>query len=438
MHAYAGESFGRDDFLFSAELESAKAPVRRVLLNAEILQYVQTMQLGDVRVFDASGREMPVLVRKRQAESAVAQHELTQFPLYGTRSNASDLQLTDVERDDEGRVVSIRSRRESEDSDALITAYIIDQSEYKDERLAELELQWNSSVAQPLVNVQIESSDNLTQWQPLVNSAALAHFNMADKAIERNTISLSVHSQRYLRLTPLGDVKTFVLEKVIAHYNTPISSDFLWLNIGAPKTQIEQGETWYTFSMPGGVAPERLKFDFSASSSDNGLISGALYSKAPQNRWVWRSQINQYQLTLENTVMGSDPERLLNAHDRQWRFAVKSDDAGISAVLPSVVLGYPQYELLFLAQGIAPYQLAWGRAATSVMQNQLASVLADIEDSDIAEVAVLEAMRGDAALPELAGEGAPWRKWLLFAILTLAVAAAGRMAYGLFREMNAG
>ncbi len=90
-----------------------------------------------------------------------------------------------------------------------------------------------------------------------------------------------------------------------------------------------------------------------------------------------------------------------------------------------------------MAQGKPPFTLAWGNPDADRQSSSLSSVLSAAQAGDIAEVHVLQATQL-GTLPGVDDENTVnWRKWLLFAVLLVAVLAAGRMAYQLFREMNA-
>jgi hypothetical protein len=106
----------------------------------------------------------------------------------------------------------------------------------------------------------------------------------------------------------------------------------------------------------------------------------------------------------------------------------------------TIELIYPQYELLFLGDGNGPYSLAWGNHESSGPVSDLSAILQGSlqqaqQDAGLARLGTIEESGGQARLmpqPEL-----PWKKWLLWTLLILAVIVTARMASKLYREMNA-
>ncbi len=303
------------DFLFSAPLDDASSSLRRLPLNASILQNIQTAGINDIRVFDAAGRIVPALVRRSERPVAASKHALNFFPLYGNKVEDVQLASTDIERDDSGRVMAIHSRQSRADHQNILTGYVIDQSAYQNENLSELEFEIKNTDAQYMMSLRIDTSDDLSHWSTLKNAAVIAHFQVDDKILSRNTVSLSAHAQRYLRVTLLSPVENFVLQTITAHYNHTGAVDNTWLSLGKPKPVIVNGREQYEFVLPGGVMPALVKFQFAgndvvAPGLTNGLISGRLYSLNRQHKWVPRQSITQYKIVLKQGELESRPVHL--------------------------------------------------------------------------------------------------------------------------------
>ena len=106
---------------------------------------------------------------------------------------------------------------------------------------------------------------------------------------------------------------------------------------------------------------------------------------------------------------------------------------------PKVELTYPQYEIIFLADGNGPYRLAWGNLVNHTAPVNLGKLLA----VDLADPAQRGALVTLGPTEEAGGPGRlrphevlPWKKWLLWALLVLAALVTGRMALRLYHEMN--
>jgi hypothetical protein len=442
VFASQSDRLQQGDFTFSATLNSATSSLQELPLDANILQHMQTRTVSDIRVFDANGQIMPALVRRTEKRVEASEHVLNFFPLYGDENKDVQIHDTDVERDASGQVKAIHSRQGQADKKKILTGYIIDQSAYQNDHLSELEFAWQNDNQQVMISMRIETSNDLTNWSVLQPAAVIAHFQIDDEVMRRNVITLSANAQRYLRLTLLTPVENFSLEKITARYNRPGQTDYSWLSLGQPKPMTVNGREQYEFVLPGRVVPALVKFSFSGNNfvipgRTNGLISGRLFSLTAQHKWVARQTITQYKMLLKQGELKSDPIRLASSRDRRWRFEPADGRKLLASNIPEIKLAYPKYELIFMAQGKAPFTVAWGNVDADRQSSSLSAVLGATQAGDIAEVHVLQATQL-GKLPGVDDENTVnWRKWLLFAVLLAAVLAAGRMAYQLFREMNA-
>ena len=106
---------------------------------------------------------------------------------------------------------------------------------------------------------------------------------------------------------------------------------------------------------------------------------------------------------------------------------------------PGVELIYPQYELIFLGDDIGPYTLTWGNHEGNGDKPDLNGILkGDLKQAQQRGALVtLGSIRESGGPSRLVPQPeTPWKKWLLWTLLTLAVIVTGRMAFRLYRELN--
>ena len=109
------------------------------------------------------------------------------------------------------------------------------------------------------------------------------------------------------------------------------------------------------------------------------------------------------------------------------------------SVPPRVELTYPQYEVIFLADGNGPYRLAWGNLRNPAPPVNLGKMLAvNLHDPSqrgtlVGLGSINEAGGAERLQPQTDW---PWKEWLLWALLGLAAIVTGRMALKLYREMD--
>jgi len=238
---------------------------------------------------------------------------------------------------------------------------------------------------------------------------------------------------RYLRLTLLNDITRFELQGVVGHYRETIAAPVLLHRL---ETQpLREGEReFFTAAYPSKVPATALRVIPAAAHS---VITGQLYAAwgdSAERRLIQRD-FRQHNISADE-VRASDPIRLQR---RDYHSLSLTSDTGLSAA-PAIELIYPQYQLLFLGDGNPPYRLAWGNYQSAGASSDLGSILqVSLQQAqrDAAPVTLgaVEEAGGPARLA--AAVTLPWKKWLLWTLLVLAVIVTAGMARRLYREMNA-
>jgi hypothetical protein len=167
------------------------------------------------------------------------------------------------------------------------------------------------------------------------------------------------------------------------------------------------------------------------------VITGQLYASwdEAESRVLIQRGFRQHNIANED-IRPSPPIKLAR---RPYRSLSFTSDVTLSEA-PTIELIYPQYELLFLGDGYGPYSIAWGNHESSGPVSDLSAILQGSlqqahQDAGLARLGTIEESGGQARLtpqPVL-----PWKKWLLWTLLILAVIVTVRMASKLYREMNA-
>ena len=140
---------------------------------------------------------------------------------------------------------------------------------------------------------------------------------------------------------------------------------------------------------------------------------------------------------LENTEMHFPQVR-----DRYWRVEVVDGDAAALGAAPRLAIGWRPDELLFMARGEPPFQLAVGSIEVITADQSVNALLGSFDaarQDSLTATAVLGerlTLGGDAALTPLPPP-TPWQRYLLWAVLVAAVLLLARMAQQLYRQMNA-
>jgi hypothetical protein len=146
-----------------------------------------------------------------------------------------------------------------------------------------------------------------------------------------------------------------------------------------------------------------------------------------------------YSLREADTIIRSSPSRLAQTTDRYWSVQ-QSEGAWKPDRAPRLKVGWHPHELVFLAQGAAPYTLVYGAARVGAAGAPVDAVLDALDEADRARrirIATLDTPRslggGDALKPAV-----PVRQIALWAVLIIAVAALAFAATRLFRDSTTG
>lgn len=171
---------------------------------------------------------------------------------------------------------------------------------------------------------------------------------------------------------------------------------------------------------------------------EHSIIVGDLYTSnraEPENRRLAERGFRQHNIS-DDEVKPSRPFNIERLHAASIWF---SSSTALDSP-PHVTLGYPQYEVVFLGDGNGPYRLAWGSHAYQPVSSNLNQLLeGSLRDTQqhgaLVQLGSTEEAGGISRLsPETT---LPWKRWLLSVLLVLAAIVTGRMAYRLYREMNA-
>ena len=210
-----------DDFAYGMTVETeGQASLWKVWLPEHIYQKVTRPDLGDIRVFDASGQVMPHLLRSPEVtvQEPPGPVNLPFFPLYRSDARAGTGQSLRIMTDDKGAVVDVIRESVPTDQKKVIFAYILDATklEQQPDRII---LDWESGRETGFsTNVTVDVSDDLSVWQRLVSSATLAELQFDEYELSEREIRIPVRSYRYLRINWPGTLQEVNLKSVTAAF----------------------------------------------------------------------------------------------------------------------------------------------------------------------------------------------------------------------------
>ena len=409
-------------------------------LPTEVCRHVTRRDLGDLRIFNGYDEVVPHQLRPgitretKQPQSL----ELPFFPIWATGDNQDAGGQLHIETDNSGAVIEFRQHGGVK-QDGKIARYLIDASALK-QPLEKLSLDWGETTEGFLVPVTLEYSNDLTNWRPLIISAALASLRQGGYQLRQSDIELPFVRAKYYRLDwSLGE-KGIRLRSLRA---TPKpqggEKPRRWLQL-RPLSDVE-GDGVYEFHIDGHFPMDRVKVRL---PQGNTVVRAKLYSRTPSKKssWQLRFQGLLYNLQRDGRTLSNDAIRLAIVDNPDWRLEIETDGGGLGKGEPMLELGWVPYRLDFVARGDGPFVLAFGAADITKPHNDISSLIRTLQQGHEGEDFIRAAVPG--SMYELGGEyrlrsappPLPWKRWLLWAILVLGVIAVALMVRSLYRQMN--
>lgn len=422
-----------NDFAYALPLRTdGRAPLYRVALPAAVYEGVTRLDLADLCVFDADGRPVPYALRRAPAAAAETREALLPlFPIVGSARTADDLAVR-VERRTDGTIVSVHSARGAPDAHRVI-AYVADASG-SGRPLRAVSLQWVDPKSYGFVGrVRIDGSNDLREWFTLASDAPVSRLRHGGRLLEQRRVRFSPTAVKYLRIAwtePADGAKLVSVTAELIGKQPPPTRAWMQVPLSPARTPAT-----FRFTLPRALPVDRVRVGLPPG---NGLYDLELLSRADAKApWNARGEGLVYRLQTPDGVVSQDELAARAAGDTEW--LVRAAHGPMPATL-TLAVGFTPQEIVFVPQGRAPFELAYGSAraignAFDVDQ-LLQPVGGDASAIAIASTGAAQVRGGDAVMH--APVPRPWRQWLLWSVLIAGVALLGGMALRLVRQMNAG
>ena len=432
----------KNDFAFGYSLEvDGDGAIYSLYLNEDIYKGLTRSDRADIRVFNSQGISVPHYLRRKEQFTkqvqAISDVEPPIFPLYKdgqpTTPGKYNVHIT---TNDQGAILDINYGKQDPQAREL-AGYLIDVSALEQAPNRML-LSWAPEQGDFVTALQIEQSNDLTNWQTLVTRATISDLQYGQHTLLQNQLELPIRKAKYLRLNWQGK-KALLLDKVVLSFAQSYSVEpqpRQWTEV-TPQRYDDKTHTYYFNS--GAMLPiDRISVGL---PQRNTLVRVNIESaETEQGLWYSRYHGLLYDLQQEGERL-TNPDILLgvNSH-RYWRIQVFAE-AGQLGGDPLLKLGWIPEQLLFVAQGEAPFTLAYGSArvdAISTPLSQLLRVQTQQQQDKLIKLAKLgsKVELGDASRLKPAPPPRDWKRYLLWSVLVLGVVILALMALRLYKQMD--
>jgi hypothetical protein len=458
-------------------------PYHRLTLPLAIYSRAAYGDLRDLRVRNAAGHAVPYAwLRNETAAPRTASQEVPIFALPGSAAGTAsgDAALAFSVRPDGSLALDSKAAANRKANDDA-TQWLIDVSQVKGNLLqARFEV---APDARGLFAFRLEASDDLRQWRPVGAEEQLVRLAHGGQTIERLAVDLGNLRTRFLRLrwsdpqhgVPLTKVDIDSVQEV-----EPVAP-LEWS--GALKPE-RCAADYCDYLLPRGLPVQSLRIDLAdintlAQVGVSGLLDAApasatpqqpvprnpLYALRHQQRRSVPSSVGPGEVPLVDTVVyrlaqaGGEARSPVLALDGAAYSRLRLRTAGPVSVLgatpPTIAVGATPRTLVFLAQGGAPFSLAWNAApdtgtvegavpgAPLALSTLIPGYAADkpvvADEASVAlPVAAVEAAVTAAALAPIpdAARQDPSRKWWLWGALGIGLLLLAGMAWSLFASLR--
>lgn len=422
------------DFAYGFEVNVAgQDSIYKLSLPDEIYATALQGDLADVRVFNRQNSPVPHQVRHKPLQKVT--RDAVSLPFFPVAEMQKDkLQRLKVITNEHGAIVNIGQQ---EKTATQVTAYLIDVSQLKESPSA-LRFTWDEAISQRFVRkVRIEASDDLLRWHNVTGSGTLASLTYAGQQLVQREIKLSGRRAKYFRLRWSGKLEHWPLQKIEALFEPEERNDSRrWRTVTG---QHIENNNIFEFDTAGWWPVDRLRV---AMPEKNTVARIVLSSRSgAKDNWQERYRGMLFDLKIEGKQVqnGDIPLRLVK--DRYWRLELLGDARIGNSASPLIKFGWIPYQLIFVAQGEAPYTLAFGSSTVSQGVSNVQGLMQQLvtgQDQLVFSAATLGRRHQLGGPAKLVMPLTPvnWKIWLLWALLLVGVMLLAWMAMNLYRQMN--
>lgn len=403
------------DFARGYHLETqAGFALQRLELPFEVYNASVRADLGDLRVFNAEGAEVPMHLRRVAAQAVTAQE--TSLPLFRVSDGSEGVQDYDfrmqVRTSDQGAVLETRMTALPA---GTVQSLLLDASAITED-IAALRFEAGSS-SSAFIRVEVRGSDDLHSWRT-AGSAVLAFMEHQNGRILQDRVMLHGKRWKYYLLTGQADLS--VLAKVHARMvggDAGVTRRFLPLH-GEPVA-----DDTYEY-----VLPPALPVDVLDLGEVENAVLGVRVLRPLNDDWRAVAAGALFRLTVDGQLLDG-PGLALHGPYERLRIVMQG------APVPLRV-GWLPHELVFMPQGPGPFTLAMGSHSAKRAPDMLSAMLDDkkigtLEMGTVKLAAPVVLGGDDRLLPEPDHAGL-----VLWAVLGLGVILLGFMAWQLVRTLD--
>ena len=428
-----------NDFAYGIRIDVPGATaVAALSLPEDVYAITCRKDLGDVRVFNASGEPVPHLIRfAKTLKTDAPWRSLAFFPIPEAADTEAGGYRVFVRTGPDGAVVRVDPRSETGSSKPART-FLIDLSRVG-RSLSQLRLQWRPGDDTLMATLAVDASDDLVAWTPVVQRSAISDMRYGGHRLLNNTIALKPSKKRYLRLRRLDAGPAVPLVRIEGRIQ-PEGRNPVRVLVKLEGQPDPDRSGVFEYRTGGAFPVDRVNLIFDQANS---MADATIESRDdPDAAWARRFKGLFYRIDVDNPPLTSAARAVPVSMDRHWRLSVNASDSTIGSAVPRLEIGYRPHDLFFIARGSGPFTLAFGSAAVEPLKVDVASLFDGISrhrENGIQQWVMPQRNRivlgGPQRLSPLPTP-LPLRRIVLWSVLLAGVLVVAVMAWRLARRMK--
>jgi len=422
-----GQVISPKDFAYGQMAIPARdAAAYRFPLPLAVYQNTFREDLADLRVFNAEGGVVPFSLSRPAAQSLIHKTAIAVplFPLHeGARILIDGVHLT---VNSAGSAVTLQTQNGTTASTA-VRQYLLD-ARALDATLSALQLGWPDGAPEYTGRLSLEMSDDLAAWRSVVAAAPIANLRANGQTLIENRAEFPPTKAKFWRLSWVGIAPNFELTGILAEPAASLTEpDRASLEVNGVADSRNPRE----FDFDLGAHPPVTRVNV-LLPDPNSVFVIELSSRSSANA-PWRMIVHSgfYRLKTPDAEQQNSPLAVSSDTDRYWRARLVGAGNLRQSPLRLHVEWVPN-DVTFLAQGHAPFLLAYGNASAGNAEADWSHLPNTLEIAPAA-LGPVEVSGGTA---RLLAKPAPFPRTrvALWSVLLLAVLVLGWMAYRIARD----
>jgi hypothetical protein len=422
-----GQVISPKDFAYGQlAIPARDAAAYRFSLPLTVYQNTYREDLGDLRVFNAAGVVVPFSLSRPVAQSSIHKTpiDVPLFPLHeGARILIDGVHLT---INSAGSAVNLQTQSGTT-TNAAVRQYLLD-ARALDATLSALQLSWSDGASEYIGRLSVEVSDDLAAWRSLVAAAPIANLRANGQTLVENRVELPPTKAKFWRLSWVGIAPSFELTSLraepAASLTEPNRASLDVNGVAEPKNPQE-----YDFDLGAHPPVSRVNVLLPDPNSVFDVeLSTRTTASAP---WHVVIHAGFYRLKTSDAEQQNSALEVNPDTDRYWRARIVGAGNPPQSP-PRLHVEWIPNEVTFLAQGHAPFLLAYGNASASRAEADLSHLPNTMETAP----ATLGPAQVSGGTTRLIAMPAPFPRMrvALWSALLLAVIVLGFMAYRISRD----